>query len=839
VTALLRDVRYAWRMLAHAPGLATVAILTLALGIGANAAIFSLIDAVMLRTLPVSHPGQLVMLQWRSPKSVHGLVKNHFEWGGCPETRDVVYGCAFSYDTFRALSRQAGDFIGLFGFAGPFQVAASVNGRARLNNAELVSGDYFSTLGVHAMLGRTLGPEDDRNGSPVAVISYKEWQKRFGGNPAVVGQSVTIGHLPVTIVGVAAPEFFGLQPGTVPDFWFPLHLLPQLKLTFFGNNFFSFSDQGAWWLQIAGQRKSGVTADEAVAQAGAIFHRTVAAGLGSTTKVEIPRLAPISLSRGLDSLRHSFSKPLGVLMTLVGLVLLIACVNVAGLLLARAAGREKETSIRVALGASRGQLTRQFLIESLVLSVLGGAAGWFLALWGTELLRVSLSRGNAFSTLGIGPDWRVLGFTLGVSLVAGLLAGIASAFRAGHTDVSPALKAGLFAGGRGHGGSRYSLGLGKGMVVAQIAVALMVICAAGLFVRTLINLEDVRLGFNARHLLLFQVHPDLSGYKKEQERNLYKSAQQRLSALPGVRSVSWSNFALISDFSFTSKLKVSGHKYSGIRILLVGPRFFETMGIPVLLGRGFGFEDGNGAAAVAVVNEAFARKIGNADPVGFHSTGDFPGLKNPQIVGVVGNTRYSSVREPPPPTIYLSDLQGDFPGATFEVRTAGDPSALVPAVRQTLARLAPDVPLTEVRTQTDQVDRALSSERDIARLSSFFALLALLLACIGLYGLVSYSVARRTNEIGLRMALGAAREEILRMVLGMGAKLAAAGILIGVALSLALTRLVAGMLYGVHGGDPLTLAVASGLLAFVALAACYVPARRGMRVDPATALREE
>jgi predicted permease len=837
MNAVWNDVRFGLRLLQHNPGFAFVAVLTLALGIGFNTAIFTLIDAVMFKTLPVSHPDELVLFQWTTSGRLAGLFKNHFEWAGCPQADGAQSNCSFSYEVFRAMYEHSAGFSGLFANAGPYEMSVMVNGRAHLGDAALVSGDYFPTLGIQPTLGRTLRPEDDESGSPVAVVSYNEWRKRFGGNPAIVGQTITVGNLPVTIVGVAPPDFFGLQPGYGYDLWLPLHLLPRLKLSWFGG--FSLSESRSWWLQVAGRQKPGMSAAEAIAQADAVFQRSFAASLGSSKNVEIPRLRTVSVARGLDSLRHQFSKPLGALMALVGLVLLIACANVAGLLLTRATGREREMSVRVALGARPAQLTRQLLVESLLLSALGGAAGWVLSLWGTDLLEAFVGGGDTFQILGVGPDWRVLGFTLAVTLVAGLLAGLAPAVRAGGTEVTPALKGGLFAGGRPHGRSRLSLGLGKGLVVAQVALALLVICAAGLFARTLVNLESVRLGFNERNLLLFKIAPELSAYTGDQSRDLYKKAQQKLAALPGVTSVSWSSFPLIGNWRFDTDVKLAGREFSNIQLLWVGPRFFETMGIPVLSGRDVSLQDDHGSPIVTVVNQAFAREVGESHPIGLQLTGDFSDSKNSEIVGMVADAKYSSLRERPKPTLYLAELQGGIPGVTFEIRTATDPKALVPVVRQTLARLAPDVPLAEVKTQTDLIGESVSTQRDVARLAGLFAFLALGLACIGLYGLVAYSVARRTGEIGLRMALGAAREEVLKMVLGTGAKLAVAGIAIGVALSLALTRLIAGMLYGVGGSDPLTLALASLLLAAVTLLACYIPARRAMRIDPSTALRYE
>lgn len=831
-----QDVKYGLRVLGRSPAFTAIAILILALGIGLNTAIFTLIDAVMLKTLPVSHPDELVLFQWTTSKRLAGVFKNHFEWAGCPQAGGAETNCSFSYEVFQAMHEHSGDFSGLFADAGPYEMSVNVNGRAYLADAGLVSGDYFPTLGIRPILGRALRPEDDESGSPVAVVSYNEWHKRFGGNPAIVGQTIAVGNLPVTIVGVAPPDFFGLQPGYAYDLWLPLHLLPRLKLSWFGG--FSLGDSRSWWLQIVGRRDPGVSATEAAAQADAVFQRSFAASLGSSKNVEIPRLRTVSIARGLDSLRRKFSEPLDALMALVGLVLLIACANVAGLLLTRATGRQREMSVRLALGASPARLTRQLLVESILLCALGGAAGWVLALWGTGLLE-ALIGGDWIQILGASPDWRVLGFTLAVTLVAGLLAGLVPAVRAGRTDVNPALKGGLLAGGRLRGPSRLSLGLGKGLVVAQVALALLVICTAGLFTRTLINLESVRLGFNERNLLLFRIDPKMSAYTEVQSRDLYKRARQRLSALPGVTSVSWSSFPLISKWRFDTDVKLAGREFSKVQLLWVGPGFFETMGIPVLSGRDVGLQDDHGAPIVAVVNQSFAREIGESHPIGLQLSGDFFGSKNSEIVGMVADSRYAFLRERPKPTLYLAELQGGIPGVTFEVRAATDPKLLVPAVRQTLARLAPDVPLADVKTQSDLIGESVSTQRDVADLAGLFAFLALGLACIGLYGLVAYSVARRTGEIGLRMALGAAREEVLRMVLGTGVKLAVAGIAIGIGLSLALTRLIASMLYGVGGSDPLTLALASLLLAAVTLLACYIPARRATRIDPSTALRYE
>jgi predicted permease len=869
IETLLQDLRYGFRMLAKSPGFTAVVVLSLTLGIGASTAIFSLIDAVMLNSLPVKHPEQLVLLNWVSKGDSYVIGDYDGSSYGDKMGRNV--GTSFSYPIYEAIRSRNDAFSDVLGFAEadqPMNVMAG--GQSGLAKSAYVSGNYFSTLGVGAALGRTIGPADDKpNAAPVAVISYAYWTSRFGRDPSVVGKAVTVNNVPFTVVGVTVPEFFGLQAGRPTEAWIPLSTHMQVDPGWNrwlpkGESLFSVRTE--WWVLMMGRLKPGVTAQQACASLDVIVRQETAgievpppAERRPSTSLQIPTVELEPASGGLDELRRHFSQPLYLLMGLVGLVLLIACANVANLLLARAEWRQKEVAVRLALGAGRRRIIRQLLTESLLLALSGGACGVLLAYWASSLLlKFMSSGGNDAIQLSVSPDMRVLGFTALVSIVTGILFGLAPALRGTRLDLTPALKEGtgrVVGGARGSG--RIRLGLGKALVVSQGAMSLLLLVGAGLFVRTLRNLVNEDIGFDRTNLLLFTVDGSRVGYHGARLASLYQEMQRRIEMIPGVRSATLSRHALINDGhggegvfiqGFTPKpgdstyTSLATDGFLGIDVHYAGSRFFETFRIPLLLGRTIGDGDVEGAPKIGAVNSAFARRfLAGGSPIGRRFSFEPSKSADMTIVGVVGDTRYGEMREDPPPTIYVPYAQHldilEF--MTFEVRTTSDPRNAFTAVRQVVQNLDRSLPIRDVITQTEQIDQATFQERLFARLSAFFALLALVLACVGLYGITSYAVARRTNEIGIRMALGAERTRILGMVLRDALALAGLGVVIGVPVAVASSRLIAAMLYGLKASDPLTIMAATALLAAVAILAGYLPARRASKVDPMVALRYE
>lgn len=869
-----QDVRYALRLMAKTPGFTGIAAITLALGIGANTAVFSVIDAVMFRSLPVQDAPQLVVLQWsanKNPKyhwySNYGDTKSNARRGDSNPT-----GTSFSHPFLEEVEK-SNIFSSVAAFAGGGPLALSGNGPASSVRGQSVNGDFFRTLGIRPAVGRLLEPADDQpTASPALVLNYGYWQRAFGGSPSVVGKVVNINAVPFTIVGVAEEKFISLSLGNVYDLWVPMAMAPRLNTNFVRRQ----DDSAAWWLLIAGRLKPGTPVGQQQAAMELLFRNQVLHGdKPLLNEADAPHITLLSAQESLVGGSGQYVDPLRVLMVAVGLVLLIACANVAGLVLSRSAARKREIAVRLALGARRGRLFRQLLTESVIMGVLGGALGIALAMWGAHAM-LTMATSSPDRPLGFSAslDGRVLAFTAAVSLLTGILFGLLPALRSLRFDLTPALKEGSGAS-TGKGESRHRwYGLSNALVVLQAALAIVVLMGAGLLVHTLTNLKNLYPGFDTHNTLTFGLDPRLASYKAPQIDNLYRDLKQEISAMPGVTAVSYSELALLSgSWSRTSVkyLPPGGSKKVEVDAdyMPVGLDFFNTLKMPLLAGRTLNQADMERAAindaaetairnakpgtptpptptvpVPAVVNQLFAHKyypgvnvLGQAFGENDGSDPDDPN-KDPGylIVGVVQDAKYNNLRREIDPTMYVP-LTGE--NATFEVRTAGDPKAMIPALRTLINQHDANLPMTNVFTETEQIDRILDQERIIAKLSGFFGILALLLACVGLYGLLSYEVTRRTREIGIRMALGARRADLIRMVVTQGIALAAAGTAIGVSVAIAIGYLLTKLLYGVKPYDPTTLISVTLMLIVVALVAASVPARKATRVDPMVALRCE
>jgi predicted permease len=849
---LTQDVRFAFRTMWRNRTVTAVSALTLALGIGANTAIYSFMDAMLMRSLPVSDPQSLVTLAWKTNRrEMHGSNRHNVNYN---DSDGGWVGGIFSYPAFDFLQRDTPVFATVFGYQGAGDLHLSVNNQAAIVSGEYVSGNYFTGLGVRPASGRLIAPDDDRAGAPaVAVISYALSRARFGGPAAAPGQSILLDNIPFTVVGVTPPEFFGADPNALPAVYVPLHTNLLLQ----GEDVNArvaerYADPGFDWVVPMARLRPGVTAAQAQAALNSAFVEWRAAIDPKRPRDELPTLVVKEAAGGLDSLRRMYSKPLYLLLTLVGLILAIACANIANLLLARASARTREMAVRLSIGAGRGRLIRQLLTESLLLSSIGGALGVAFAIWGIQFLMLLLvnGRGDTPFPLEVGVNWRALGVVAGLSVLAGIVFGLAPAVQSTRVDLTPALKVVGAAGARAPRARR--LNLSQALVVAQIAFTLLILVAAGLFLRTLANLQSIQLGFNSEQLLTFALNARQAGHRDPDVMAFYDRLGAEFAAIPGVRDVTLSGSALLGTGMSGTNVTVTGGVRKNSHVLMVGTNFFPTLQIPLLRGRAIDDRDRPGAPYVAVVNQAFVRSFFNGeDPIGRHARMErfCPGC-NIEIVGVAADALYGELKAnwtgstpaTPPPTIFFSYAQAVWePVAevTYQLRTSGDPLTPIAAVRDVVGRADPRVPVTRMKTQRALIDASINQEITFARLCTAFALLALAIACVGLYGTMSYAIARRTSEIGVRMALGARRATVAWMVLRDVLKLAAIGLAVSVPVALAASRLVQAFLFGVEPNDPWTFAGAVIVLTVAAMVAGFGPAHRAARINPMTALRAE
>jgi predicted permease len=820
-----QDIRFGLRMLRKSPGFTATAILTLALGIGANTAIFSMMDTVILQNLPVKNPGELVVIASFTPRTGQSD--------------------SFSYPMYQDIRDQNDAFDGVLAIGGA-QMNVSYSGASEHVRGRLVSGNYFDVLGVHPSIGRLFTQHDDLapGANPVTVLSYGFWERRFGKDPALVGKQILLNEHAMTVIGIAAPEFYGTELSDSPDVFVPL----MMTLDFIpapANRMQSHTHQ---WLTLMARRKPGVSMTQAQASLEVLYQRlhmaegqSLLSGASDFARKQFfSRTIVLSPgSQGLGHLRRGFAEPLAMLFAVTNIVLLILCANLANLLLARAWARGQETAVRLALGAGRFRLLRQWLTESVLISVLGGAAGVLVAMWVKAALvgfiPVSF-RNNLTTPLG----WRVFTFTFLISVVVGAIVGLAPAIRASKSSTALTLRGESRTSASG--GNIFSL---RGaLIVLQVALSLPLLIGAGLFLRSLVNLRSIDTGFDKDHVLLATLNPALSGYSPEATRNFYNQLLQQIRAVPGVQAASVSTESPISGGWDSNGIVVEGYvprqdESMSVNTADIAPQFFQTLGIPFVAGRDFSEKDAGTSPKVAIINETMARYFfGNSNPIGKKIGLD--SIPDTEIVGVVRDAKYAQLREKQLRHFYIPMLQQPrLFDMTLQVRAAGDPAALAEVVRTRVQSLDSHLPLYDVKTLAVQIDDSLIPERLITWLSSIFGLLATLLAAVGLYGVVAFSVTRRTREIGVRIALGAMPGDVLWLFLKQMAVLVGAGVIIGAGAALAATRLLSTMLYNVKPADPLAFIVAGAVLIATATVAAYLPARRATRVDPITALRYE
>jgi len=874
---IVRDLRYALRGLAGSPLFTCAALLSIALGIGANTAIFTLVDEVLLRQLPVKDPEQLVLFNGARNHYGNNSGGNMLSFPMYEDFRDAFVepfdsptaalahgGRASGAKLPRVSPTVANGAPAQQIFSGMFARRAvamnvGVDGQTERVPGELVSGTYFQVLGVGAAIGRVITPDDDkRNDGPVAVLSYDYWRTRFGADPKVIGQTITANNTKLTIIGVSQAGFDGVDIGYVPSIRVPVLMKAQIT-----PNWDDVDNRRSRWVNVFGRLRAGVTLEQARAALQPYFHglleqevlEAAFSGTSSYTREQFLKgqVDLLPAAQGRSPIRQQLSQPLWLLLGVVGGVLLIACANVASLLIARATSRQKEIAVRLALGASRGRLVGQLLVESVLLAAIGGILGLVFASWTTRFLLGFLPVSDTPHVISGAIDNRILAFNFALSLATGLVFGLVPALRSTKPNLAPTLKdqVGAVVGG---GGVR----LRKGLVVAQVMVSVVLLISAGLFIRSLRNLRLLDLGLKTNNLIAFNLAPTLSGYTPLRAKQFDKQVLDRVSAAPGVTGMAFAQMGLLEGNEWDSSMSVEGYEAKPGESMnpycnAVSPGYFKTMGIPLIAGRDFDDRDARYEIAdpkaqlpsykVAIVNESYARHyFGNRSPIGRHiGFGINPGTKTPiEIIGVVKDSKYTGVRDEIPQQVFFAFMENDtVGGAVMYVRTTNQPDAAFGAVRQVVRQLDSNIPIYNLRTLDHQIDQSLLNDRLIATLSTAFGALATILAVIGLYGVMAYTVARRTREIGVRMALGAVPGDVVWLVMREVLVLVGTGLVLGLVASWGVSRFVSSQLYGVTGSDPMAIAAACAVLASVAALAGYLPARRATRVNPVLALRYE
>jgi len=833
---LRADLNYGARMLRQSPGFTSVAIVSLALGIGANTAIFTVASSVLYRTIAVPDSSRLRMLNWvQHPKSKIGPSWGIFGRNSLGETT----GSPFPYPLYLDLRKHLPVIEDLAAFKDTPRLTANAGNGAESIDGELVSGNFYQALGAKVIAGRPINDADEAiNAPPVAVISDAYWSGRFDRSADVLGKTIKVNLLPVTIVGVNAPEFHGAKICCNPQIFLPITLNPTLDPDPRGS---IISNANFWWVCLIGRLKPNISPAAAQIAAETEFHRSLRATMPEKPVAEFPGLLLVAGDRGLDTQTQMFARPLHLLLGASGLVLLIACVNLANLLLARGSARQREIGVRLALGAGRLRIFRQALTESMLLAVLGGLAGLAIGYAGHNFLPTLFEESWHASTLENQFDWKVFAFAAAITLLTGLIFGIVPALRLNTGNANSALKE-----TRRMSLTSASALFGQSLVVVQIALSVLVLVGAGLFVHTLANLRSLPIGFNPQRILLFDLDPPHNHFAGAARIALFRRIEEKLSALSGIQSATLSSEPLLADSMDNNCVRPTGQPpgkpgQDSPFTNNVGERFFETLEIPIIAGRSFNWHDNQHAPRVAIANRKLVQKFfPNSGALG--KTVSFCEATDPpiEIVGIAADARYANIDQDAPPTLYLPYLQQDDAwDVTFEIKTAASTESVVKLIRTALDSVDRDLPILDIRTQNQQIDAALTEQRMFASLTSGFGLLALLLAGIGIYGIMAYNVSRRTNEIGIRMALGAQASAVLTMVLREAWLLAILGTVAGIAAALVVTRLLANELFGIKPNDPATYCAAGLLLLAIALLAGAIPARRAASIDPCNALRHE